>query len=153
MRKKWTAVETSRDVFGLYVVCWSGTWLLCFLVFLVVREDILVSLDIINYMATLALLTRSGLFAIILGWLFAWLYLGAMRLTSILWHSNKLQRNIYANGVVILLCVLQIVSIEAVFGQQEISIVLPFVIANIVAGSITSRFLPKHAWFVSGNSD
>ena len=152
MRKKWTAVETSRDMTGVYVLCWSGTWLLCSLIFLVIREDILESLDVINYPATLALLTSSGLFAIILGWFFAGFYLCAMRLTAILWRSNKLQRNIYSSGVVILLCFLQLYMIEAVLGQQRNVVEIPFALANIIAGLITVRFLPKHAWFTSEHS-
>ena len=106
------------------------------------REDILVALDALNYTATLAFVANYGLLAIVLGLLFAGLYLSAMRLTAIFWRMNKLNTNIFSNGAAILFCFLQMLLIKAVLGQYEIAIALPFVIANIVASFVTVRLMP-----------
>jgi hypothetical protein len=58
----------------------------------------------------------------------------------------------FSNGIAILFCFLQMFLIKAVLGQYEIAIALPFVIANIVAGFVTVRLLPKHGWFITKSS-
>ena len=152
MRKKWTAVETAWDIYSMYTLCWGGIWLLGMYVVLAFRGNVLLAPYILKFAATLAFLISGIILAIVLGLFFAGFYLSAMRLTAILWRSNKLQRNIYSNGIAILLCFLQLYMIEAVLGQQRNVVEIPFALANIIAGLITVRFLPKHAWFTSEHS-
>ena len=58
--KSGKSVNTARDVVSVYILCWAASWLACLFFLLLNKGEILEDLGVVNYIATLSLLTMDS---------------------------------------------------------------------------------------------